>query len=72
MTKRAYALRPVRYEYELTPKGADLFSVLRKIVEWPTVTFRGRPWPGWLERAAKEAVARARDHRRLGAREERR
>lgn len=61
VTRRAYARRPVRYEYELTPKGAALFPVLRELVGWAN-----RHIPGtavapaeWLERAAKKAAARA-------------
>lgn len=34
VTKAPYQLRPARYEYQLTPKGRDLFPVLRALMEW--------------------------------------
>ena len=32
--KRAYQQNPVRYEYTLTEKGADLFGVLTAMMRW--------------------------------------
>jgi DNA-binding HxlR family transcriptional regulator len=32
--KSPYSLRPPRYEYRLTPMGAELFHVLRAMAEW--------------------------------------
>lgn len=32
--KRAYQEKPLRYEYLLTPKGADLLPVLQALVRW--------------------------------------
>src|SRR5262245_38589634 len=34
VTKTPYQLHPARYEYQLTPKGRDLFPVLRALMEW--------------------------------------
>ena len=34
LEKRAYAERPVRYEYRLTEKGRALFPVLITMMEW--------------------------------------
>lgn len=50
--KSPYQQRPVRYEYQLTAKGMDLFPVLRALVQWavrhlPSVS---PPPPGILER----------------------
>jgi DNA-binding HxlR family transcriptional regulator len=32
--KVPYQLRPPRYEYQITPKGVDLFPVLKAMAEW--------------------------------------
>ena len=32
--KKAYQEKPVRYEYSLTAKGADLLPVLQQLVSW--------------------------------------
>jgi len=34
LSKRQYSERPVRYEYRLTSKGADLFPVLFALQKW--------------------------------------
>ncbi|MFZ2452217.1 MAG: transcriptional regulator [Methylobacter sp.] len=34
LVKRPYQDKPVRYEYFLTPKGADLLPVLQHLVMW--------------------------------------
>lgn len=34
LVKRPYQDKPVRYEYFLTPKGADLLPVLQQLVLW--------------------------------------
>lgn len=34
LVKRPYQAKPVRYEYFLTPKGADLLPVLQQLVKW--------------------------------------
>jgi DNA-binding HxlR family transcriptional regulator len=34
LLKRPYQQKPVRYEYFLTPKGADLLPVLQELVVW--------------------------------------
>lgn len=53
VAKVAYQDRPPRYEYHLTPKGADLLPVLRAIIEWANRHLPGtaKPPPGLLERA---------------------
>ena len=52
VTRRPYRTRPVRYEYRLTPKGRDLFPVLREIAAWAGAHLPGvgKPPPGWLEK----------------------
>ncbi|HEV8580747.1 MAG TPA: helix-turn-helix domain-containing protein [Thermoanaerobaculia bacterium] len=41
VVKVPYSSRPQRFEYHLTPKGADLFPILRAMIEWA-----GRHVPG--------------------------
>lgn len=52
VTKVPYQLRPARYEYQLTPKGRDLFPVLRALMEWARDHVPGvaAPPPEVLER----------------------
>ncbi len=59
--RRAYQRRPARYEYLLTRRGADLFSVLREIVRWGNqhLPRTATAPPGWLERAGRAAVRAA-------------
>lgn len=54
-TRKPYQDRPVRYEYRLTPKGADLLPVLKEIVGWANKHIPGtaRPPPGFLEKFEK-------------------
>jgi DNA-binding HxlR family transcriptional regulator len=51
MRKIAYQRRPVRYEYRLTPKGADLVGVLREMILWANRHYpaTARPPEGFLE-----------------------
>jgi len=52
VVKAPYQDRPARYEYQLTPKGKDLFPVLRSLMEWARDHVPGvaLPPPGVLER----------------------
>jgi DNA-binding HxlR family transcriptional regulator len=54
VAKVAYQERPLRYEYHLTPKGADLLPVLKAIITWANRHLPGTatPPPGLLEESA--------------------
>ena len=57
--KRAYQLRPPRYEYHLTSRGADLLPILREMVIWANrhIPGTGRPPREFFDRLASgEAV----------------
>ena len=60
--KVPYQARPPRHEYHLTPKGADLLTVLRAMIEWANRHIPGTalPPPGFLERAEEAARGSAR------------
>lgn len=45
LTKVAYQEKPLRYEYQLTDKGRDLFPVIMAIVHWGDVHMAGRAGP---------------------------
>ncbi len=49
--KKAYQKRPVRYEYQPTPKGQDLWPVLAAITRWSNRYLPGTnvPPPGFLD-----------------------
>ncbi|MDD5274027.1 MAG: helix-turn-helix domain-containing protein [Methylovulum sp.] len=51
LLKRPYQDKPVRYEYFLTPKGADLLPVLQHLVRWTQkhVDGAGEPPAGFFE-----------------------
>lgn len=61
--KVPYQTTPLRHEYRLTAKGADLLPVLRALVEWGHLHLpgTGSPPPGFFdalaERLAKEKEA---------------
>lgn len=61
--KVPYQTAPLRHEYRLTAKGADLLPVLRALVEWGHLHLpgTGSPPPGFFdalaERLAKEKEA---------------
>jgi DNA-binding HxlR family transcriptional regulator len=59
VVKVQYSSRPARYEYHLTPKGADLFPVLDAMADWAGrhIPGVGRATPEMLERI-REAAAR--------------
>lgn len=47
--KRAYQDAPTRYEYRLTPKGADLLPVLQALAVWAARHIPERwPAPAWF------------------------
>ncbi len=52
VTRKPYQNRPVRYEYRLTPKGADLFPVLKEMVRWAGRHIPGaaKPPAGFIEK----------------------
>jgi DNA-binding HxlR family transcriptional regulator len=58
--KKAYQLRPPRYEYHLTPAGLDLLPILREIVVWANrhIPGTGRPPHAFFDRLAAEAARR--------------
>jgi DNA-binding HxlR family transcriptional regulator len=56
VVKVPYSSRPKRFEYHLTPKGADLFPILRAMVEWA-----GRHVPG-VGKATPEQIEQVREN----------
>jgi DNA-binding HxlR family transcriptional regulator len=65
LTKEPYQSNPVRHEYHLTPKGADLFPVLKEIVRWANKHIPGTAAPpaGFLEKIEKQRAAHPRSDR---------
>jgi DNA-binding HxlR family transcriptional regulator len=53
VTKVPYLSRPVRHEYHLTPRGSDLFPLLREMIGWANRHLPGTatPPPGFMEKA---------------------
>ena len=47
LVRRLYQERPERYEYELTPKGEDLFGVLMAMWAWGDTWAAGDDGPPW-------------------------
>ncbi len=75
--KTAYQTRPPRYEYRLTPRGADLLAILREMVAWSNrhIAGTGRPPTAFLERpgaAFSARIAPARTGPRASGRKPRR
>jgi DNA-binding HxlR family transcriptional regulator len=60
--KIPYSARPKRFEYHLTPKGADLLPVLLAMAEWAGrhVPGVGKATPEMIERV-KEAVRKVQE-----------
>ncbi len=55
VTKQAYQLRPRRFEYRLTAKGADLLPVLQALAAWSVAHVPGRwPPPDWFTHGKPE------------------
>jgi DNA-binding HxlR family transcriptional regulator len=52
VTKKPYQHNPVRYEYRLTRKGADLFPVLKEIIRWANKHIPGtvKPPSGFFDK----------------------
>ena len=65
--KTRYQERPPRFEYRLTPRGADLLPILRELIAWSNrhISGTGRPPPGFFDRPS---VAGAGVHRRATTR----
>ena len=61
VVKVPYSSHPQRFEYHLTPKGADLLPVLLAMAEWA-----GRHIPG-VGRATPEMLERMRENARKAA-----
>lgn len=51
LTKRPYQHHPVRYEYRLSAKGADLLPILKEIIRWANKHIPGtaKPPPAFLD-----------------------
>lgn len=56
LEKSPYQQNPVRHEYRLTPKGSDLFPVLKEIIRWGNKYVQGTTVPpsGFLDRFEKQ------------------
>lgn len=55
ITKAAYQSNPVRYEYRLTERGADLLPVLQELALWSRRHIEGRwPLPDWFAQGTSE------------------
>ena len=59
LEKSPYQQNPVRHEYRLTPKGADLFPILKEIIHWGNTYVQGTMVPpaGFLDSFEKCAIA---------------
>lgn len=55
--KVPYQRRPLRYEYHLTDKGADLLPILQAMVRWSSRHVEGS-WkpPAWFETLTPDAL----------------
>jgi DNA-binding HxlR family transcriptional regulator len=68
VTRVPYQEAPTRYEYRLTPRGVDIFPVLRALIEWGNrqVPETSQAKPGQLDEM-EEALRQSLDRRgRLG------
>jgi DNA-binding HxlR family transcriptional regulator len=58
LTKKPYQSNPVRHEYRLTPKGEELFPVLREMIRWADKHVPGTYVPtGFLEKFDQQFAA---------------
>lgn len=66
LKRRPYQQNPVRYEYRLTPKGIELFPVLKEMIRWGNKHIQGTTVPpsGFLENFEKQIFARPGKSRR--------
>jgi DNA-binding HxlR family transcriptional regulator len=55
ISRQAYQQKPDRFEYRLTPKGADLLPVLQSLAQWSGKHIEGR-WqpPEWFANGKAE------------------
>jgi DNA-binding HxlR family transcriptional regulator len=60
VTKKPYQRHPLRYEYRVTPRGADLAPVFREITRWANkhIPGTGTPPPGFCDEAYSPSVER--------------
>ena len=65
VTKEPYQSNPVRHQYRLTRKGAELFPVLRAIIRWANKHIPGTTVPpaSYLEKFEQQFAAAARRKR---------
>ena len=66
VTKEPYQSNPIRHQYRLTRKGAELFPVLRRSFAGPTSTFReppSRPRVTWRSSSSDSPQRRGRNGR---------
>ena len=56
LEKRPYQRQPLRHEYRLTPRGADLFPILKEMIRWGNMHIPGTTVPpaGFLEGLEKQ------------------
>jgi len=66
LERSPYQQNPVRYEYRLTPKGIELFPVLREMIRWGNKHIQGTTAPpsGFLENFERQILARQKSTRR--------
>ena len=59
LTKEPYQSNPVRHQYRLTRKGAELFPVLREIIRWANKHIPGTSVPpaSYLEKFEQQFAA---------------
>ncbi len=60
VAKTPYQRHPMRYEYRVTPPGADLLPVFMEITRWANkhIPGTGTPPPGFLDEAPSAGVKR--------------
>src|SRR5881628_30773 len=65
LTKEPYQSNPVRHQYRLTRKGAELFPVLREIIRWANKHIPGTSVPpaSYLEKFEQQFAAAPRRKR---------
>jgi len=65
VTKEPYQSNPVRHQYRLTRKGAELFPVLREIIRWANKHIPGTSVPpaSYLEKLEQRFAAAPRRKR---------
>ena len=65
VTKEPYQSNPIRHQYRLTRKGAELFPVLREIIRWANKHIPGTSVPpaSYLEKFEQQFAAAPRRKR---------